>query len=94
MAGAARASRRSLVSWRRGTVCGSTWEIAGRTSDPDTALRNLLERDRLFTERLRDEVKGLDLRLVEVDTSTTEGDLAGRVAEAFGLPSSREDPCS
>lgn len=72
---------------------GSTWEIARRTSDPDTALHNLLERDRLFTERLRDEVKGLDLRLVEVDTSMTEGDLAGRVAEAFGLPSSREDPC-
>ncbi|MEV4622381.1 hypothetical protein AB0J74_27155 [Asanoa sp. NPDC049573] len=29
---------------------GGLWQIAGRTSDPDRALANLLERDRLFTE--------------------------------------------
>ena len=32
---------------------GSLWDIAGRTADPLRALSNLLERARLFTERLR-----------------------------------------
>jgi hypothetical protein len=32
---------------------GTLWQIAGKTSDPPRALGNLLERDRLFTERLR-----------------------------------------
>jgi len=64
---------------------GSLWEIAGNTSDPERALPNLLVRDRMFTERLRQETRRLDLRVVEVDTTMTEDDLAGRVAEAFEL---------
>jgi adenylate kinase family enzyme len=64
---------------------GSTWERARRTSDPEKALRNLLERDRLFTARLHEEAKRLELRVVEVGTTMTEDDLAGRVTEAFGL---------
>jgi 2-phosphoglycerate kinase len=31
---------------------GSLWEIARKTSDPEKALQNLLERDRMFTDRL------------------------------------------
>jgi len=31
---------------------GSLREITRKTSDPERALRNLLERDRMFTERL------------------------------------------
>jgi 2-phosphoglycerate kinase len=64
---------------------GSLWEIARKTSDPERALRNLLERDRMFTERLYNEARHLGLHTIEVDTTMTEDDLAGRVAEAFEL---------
>lgn len=64
---------------------GSLWEIARKTSDPPRALCNLLERDRMFTERLYEEAKRLELRVIEVDTTMTEDDLAERVTEAFGL---------
>jgi 2-phosphoglycerate kinase len=64
---------------------GSLWEIARQTSDPDRALRNLLERDRMFTERLYQEARRLDLRVIEVNTTMTEDDLAERVTEALGL---------
>lgn len=64
---------------------GSLREIAGKTSDPDRALRNLLERDRMFTERLREEAAGLGLRVVEVDVTVTADDLTGQVTRAFGL---------
>jgi hypothetical protein len=64
---------------------GSLWEIARKTSDPERALRNLLERDRIFTERLYGEAKRLDLRVIEVDATMTEDDLAERVTEVFGL---------
>lgn len=64
---------------------GSLWEIARKTSDPERALRNLLERDRMFTDRLRAELTRLDLPAIEIDTSMTEADLARRVTEAFGL---------
>ena len=64
---------------------GSLLEIAGRTSDPQRALCNLLERDWMFTERLRAEVQRLGLYAIEVGTAMTEDDLAGRVKEALGL---------
>jgi 2-phosphoglycerate kinase len=64
---------------------GSTWGFLGKTSDPERALRNLLERDRLFTDRLYQETRRLGLPAIEVDTTLSEDDLAGRVTEAFGL---------
>jgi 2-phosphoglycerate kinase len=64
---------------------GSLWEIARRTSDPEMALRNLLARDRMFTEHLAEETKRLELRVIEVDTTMTEDHLAERVTDAFGL---------
>jgi 2-phosphoglycerate kinase len=64
---------------------GSLWAIAGKTSDPEKALRNLLERDRMFTDRLCEETHRLEMRAIEVDTTMTEDDLASRVAHAFGL---------
>jgi hypothetical protein len=63
----------------------SAWTIAGKTNDPERALRNLLERDRMFTDLLYEETKRLELRAVEVDTNLTQDDLAEQVAEAFGL---------
>jgi 2-phosphoglycerate kinase len=64
---------------------GSKWNIAGRTSDPERALRNLLERDRMFTGRIHEEAKRLELHVIEVDDTMTEDDLVERVTEAFGL---------
>ena len=64
---------------------GSLWAVAGRTSAPERALGNLLERDRLFTERVSRETERLGLARVVVDLGTTEEELAGRVAELFGL---------
>jgi hypothetical protein len=64
---------------------GSTWQIAGRTSNPEKALHNLLERDRMFTDRLREQTRDLGLPTIEVDGTMTEDELTERVAEAFGL---------
>lgn len=64
---------------------GGTWTIAAKTSDPERALCNLLDRDRRFTGRLRVETRQLDLPAIEVDTSMTEDELTLRVARAFGL---------
>jgi 2-phosphoglycerate kinase len=64
---------------------GSLWHIARKTSDPETALRNLLARDRMFTGHLYEETKRLDLPVIEVDITVTEDDLAERVTEGFGL---------
>jgi 2-phosphoglycerate kinase len=64
---------------------GSTWEIARKTRNPEKALRNLLDRDRLFTDRLCEEAKRLDLCVIEVDVTMTEDDLVERVTEVFDL---------
>ena len=64
---------------------GPAWGFLARTTDPERAFRNLLERDRMFTEVLRDETTRLDLRAIAVDATMTEADLAGRVREVLGL---------
>jgi Shikimate kinase len=64
---------------------GSLWNIAGRTSAPERALRNLLERDRLFTDLLAGEAERLGLSTVQVDVGMTEHDLAEEVARALAL---------
>jgi hypothetical protein len=56
-----------------------------KTSDPHRALRNLLERDALFTDWLYEETKLLALPVIVVDTTLTEDDLAERIATTFGL---------
>jgi 2-phosphoglycerate kinase len=64
---------------------GTAWVIARKTSDPERAQRNLLERDRLFTDRLVEETKRLNLPVVRVDTAITEDELTRKVTKAFGL---------
>jgi 2-phosphoglycerate kinase len=64
---------------------GSLWQIAGKTSDPERALRNLLQRDQLFTGLLREETKHLELAAIEIDTTMTEDGLIKRVTEVFRL---------
>ncbi|WP_435298280.1 hypothetical protein [Streptomyces sp. Tue6028] len=56
-----------------------------RTSDPARAGRNVAERDRSFTQRLRDEIERLQLRSVQVDITMTEDDLAEQVTTAFRI---------
>ena len=63
---------------------GASWDFLGRTSDPDRALRNLLERDGMFTERLGEEAARLGLRGIPVDLAMTADELARRVTGAFG----------
>ncbi|WP_213003195.1 hypothetical protein [Winogradskya consettensis] len=67
------------------TSRGSTWQIAGRTSNPAKALENLLTRDRLFTDQLRTEARRLNLRVIEVDPALRENDLLALVTDALGL---------
>ena len=64
---------------------GSAWGFLGRTSDPEKALQNLLERDRMFTEILREETSRLEVTAIEVDSTMTEDDLAKLVTEVFRL---------
>lgn len=64
---------------------GAAWNFLAKTSDPERALHNLLERDRMFTDMLREETARLDLHAIEVDTTTTEDDLAQRVTALFSL---------
>lgn len=64
---------------------GTLWELARKTSDPKRALRNLLERDRMFTKRLREEAAGCGLRVINIDATATEDELTEQAAQAFGL---------
>ncbi|WP_370936311.1 nucleoside monophosphate kinase [Amycolatopsis sp. cg13] len=72
--------RHAAIS-RRAPGEGFVW----RTSDPARAARNLAERDRMFTSRLREETSRLGLRAIEVDTATSEDDLLHQVTTAFRL---------
>lgn len=60
---------------------GTTWDIPNKTSDPQRALKNLLARDALFTERLQQDVGRLGLYATVVDGSLTERELCGTVEE-------------
>jgi len=64
---------------------GSAWGFLARTTNPEKALRNLLERDRMFTDLLREETARLELHTIEVDTTTTEDDVVKRVMKVFEL---------
>lgn len=64
---------------------GTMWDIANRTSNPPDALRNLLERDALFTTRLEAEVSALDLSLLIVDGSRSLDETTELVAKMMQL---------
>jgi len=64
---------------------GSKSGFIAKTSNPERALRNLLERDAMFTERLCNEAQRLELNTIRVRVGMTESELAGRVSKAFGL---------
>jgi hypothetical protein len=64
---------------------GAAWGFLGRTTNPQRALRNLLERDRMFTDSLREETVRLGLHAINVDSTTSEDEVAKQVAATFGL---------
>ena len=64
---------------------GPAWSFLARTSDPEKALRNLLERDRMFTDKLREKATRLGLSVIDVETTTTEDDLTRRVKDVLRL---------
>jgi 2-phosphoglycerate kinase len=66
---------------------GALWSIAGKTSNPERALRNLLERDRLFSVQLQHTVVRAGLPVINVDGSLTEDALEALVAGQFRLRS-------
>lgn len=67
------------------TSRGSLWDIASMTSDPSRSLSNLLERDNLFTARVREDAKSAGLRVIEVDGNLTEENLEEKVVKQFKL---------
>ena len=73
--------RQAVVESRGGSASG----FLAKTTDPERALHNLLERDRMFTDILREETARLELPAIEVDATLSEDDLARRVADVFGL---------
>ena len=73
--------RQAVIEGRGGSASG----FLAQTTDPEGALRNLLERDRMFTDILREETARLEVPAIEVDATMTEDDLAARVTDVFGL---------
>jgi hypothetical protein len=69
---------------RRAAFDRHGWAIPPKTCNPELAQRNLLERDRMFTDRRFDETKRLDLPVLEIDYAINEDELTGQ-AQAFGL---------
>jgi 2-phosphoglycerate kinase len=66
---------------------GTLWSIAQKTSDPQRALSNLLERDRLFTAYLLEMAEETGAPAIRVDSLVAESALENRVAAQFGLRS-------
>lgn len=73
--------RQTVLESRGGAKSG----FIAKTGEPERALRNLLERDAMFTERLKDEAQRLELNAIEVNRSMSEDDLVARVVQMFGL---------
>jgi hypothetical protein len=64
---------------------GSLWEIPDKTSNPARTRLNLIERDRMFTDRLTSEAERLGCRTLVLDIGMAEAEVVNRVARSFGL---------
>lgn len=73
--------RQTAIEARGGCKSG----FLAKTSDPERAFQNLLERDRMFTDWLRIEVERLALPAIEVNTTTSEVESMSLIAKAFGI---------
>lgn len=61
------------------------WTIPHKTSHPELARRNLLERDRMFTDRLFETTMRLGLPVITIDITMDENELTRQVTQTFGL---------
>jgi 2-phosphoglycerate kinase len=73
---------REVVFNKRG---GTGWAFLAKTSNPEKALHNLLERDKMFTDHLREEMNHLGLTGIEIDTTMTEEQLVDQVAQSISF---------
>jgi hypothetical protein len=64
---------------------GPPWAFTEQTSDPRRALHNLLERDRMFTDRLAADASRLGLPTIGVDLPTDLDHIVERVNALFRL---------
>ncbi len=64
---------------------GTAWDFPRKTTDPQRARHNLLERDRMFTDHLFEETKCLELPIIEIDIAMSEDEVTRRVTQVFGL---------
>ena len=73
--------------FRRAAFDGRTdgWDVPSTASDRQRARRNLFERDRMFTDRLRAEAAHLALPVIEVHTAMREDETVAAVSCVFGL---------
>ena len=69
---------------------GSLWSIAEKTSNPERALSNHLERERLFTAYLQDMAEEAGVPVINLDGPLAESVLESRVATQFDLQSEPE----
>ncbi len=74
-------------SFRRTAFCRreSLWSIAGQTSDPQTALANLLTRDAIYTEEVERQAVTLQLTCIQVNGGASIDELATSVAQCLGI---------
>jgi hypothetical protein len=56
-----------------------------RTTDPDRALTNLLERDRIFSAKIALDVERDDLQALYIDGTRSVDSMATELASRFGL---------
>lgn len=60
-------------------------DFPSKTSNPNMAMKNLLQRDGIFTNWLEEQVTKYKLRSVTVDENTTQNILLAQVADLFNL---------
>ncbi len=78
---------RTAVGWDAALgFCQQTLgHMPRKTTNPERALNNLLERDRMFTDRLRSHAAQAGVPTIELDTSVSEDNLVKRMETQFGL---------
>ena len=79
------------ASFRKAVFGSRDWARAGftaKSSNPERAFQNLLERDAMFTLHLQKEVKRLGLSGIDINSMLTEDDSVKLLVDSFGLYSS------
>lgn len=67
------------------TERGTLYDIPNRTSKPERALKNHLDRESLFRDHLEQETRAEEVTALTIDGTISEEDLFGRVSAHFGL---------